>query len=602
MNILNRINNPQDLKALHIKELQQLSEEIRGFLIENVSKTGGHLAPNLGIVELTTALHYVFASPIDTFLWDVGHQSYVHKILTGRKHLFSTLRQKNGLSGYPCPQESPHDTIHAGHAATSLSIGAGIAGAKKIKGDSSATIALIGDGAFTSGTVYEALNDTAWRDLPLIIILNDNKMSISENVGGIARHLEKLRTNRYYLRTKRRIYRTLQGIPLGQIIADIFYRIKLNIKGFFIKRYSVFENLGVKYMGPFDGHDLANLITIFNYIKNEKSPILLHILTKKGLGFKESEQNPTGFHGISAQDDSIPIGGKSFSSAFGEILCRLAEKEERIIAITAAMREGTGLSSFAKKFPLRFIDVGIAESHAVGAAVGLALQDFRPVVAIYSTFLQRAYDQCVHDVGIGNLPVIFCLDRAGLVPGDGKTHQGIFDISFLRTIPNFIIFTPINAQELEMGLQFALTLQNPFALRYPKTTVSTLNIELPPIILGEGFELRTGSKGVIAFLGGPLEGLFEKQWDGYALYHLRFAKPFSEKTLAYLLKFKDIIIVEENIENGSLGQFLKGEILSLSPSAKVTLKNLGDGFPTVDSREGLLSDYGFVPLDINIKK
>ena len=594
MSLLDHINSPEDIKKLSSSELKKLASEIRSFLIDNVSKTGGHLAPNLGVVELTIALHRVFNSPKDSMMWDVGHQSYVHKILTGRKEQFPTLRQEGGLSGFPSPEESPHDVFHAGHASTSLSIGAGIAGAKRQKGETSATIAIIGDGAFTSGMVYEALNDIAWRNLPLIIILNDNKMSISENVGGISRHLDRLRTHRWYLRTKRRIHRMLQGIPFGRHMAEMAYRAKVAVKNLFIHKHTIFDSLGIKYFGPFDGHDIDNLISLFSYIKNEKSPVLLHILTKKGLGFKESEENPTAFHGVSGKQASS--SGEGFSAAFGRVLCETAEKDPRIMAITAAMKEGTGLVGFASRFPQRYIDVGIAESHAVGLAAGLAQQGYRPVVAIYSTFLQRAYDQCVHDVGLGSYPVIFAIDRAGLVPADGPTHQGVFDIAYLLTIPNFVIFAPIDATEMQMAFKFALTLEAPFVLRYPKDVVPTHNYSLPAIEMGRGAFLREGTKGVIAFFSPLLEGFIDPQWEGWALYHLRFAKPISDAMISDLASFDKIIIVEEGIL--ALGLLLKEKISMVNPNAHIFLKSIKDEFPPVGTRKALLARYGLSPLQV----
>ncbi|MGL5255119.1 MAG: 1-deoxy-D-xylulose-5-phosphate synthase [Brevinema sp.] len=594
MSILDHVNSPEDVKNLSSSELKILASEIRTFLIDSVSKTGGHLAPNLGVVELTIALHRVFNSPKDSMMWDVGHQSYVHKILTGRSCFFSTLRQEGGLNGFPCPEESVHDVFHAGHASTSISICAGIAGAKRQKGETSATIAIIGDGSFTSGMVYEALNDIAWRNLPVIIILNDNKMSISENVGGISRHLDRLRTHRWYLRTKRRIHRILKHIPFGFRIAEMIYSIKAVIKNIFIQKHTIFDSLGVQYFGPFDGHDIENLTALFSYVKNEKSPILLHILTKKGLGFKESEKNPIAFHGVSGKFASQ--SGESFSSVFGRVICEVAEKDPRIMGITAAMKEGTGLVEFANRFPQRYIDVGIAESHAVGLAAGLAQQGYRPVVAIYSTFLQRAYDQCVHDVGIGSYPVIFALDRAGLVPADGPTHQGVFDIAFLLTIPNFIIFSPIDSSEMEMALKFALIQDAPFAFRYPKDVVPQHKYHLPALELGRGTFLRRGTKGVIAFFGPLLEGFHDPQWDGWALYHLRFAKPISESMLTDLASFERIIIVEEGV--AALGLLLKEKISVINPHAQIFLKYIKDEFPPIGTRKALLARYGLSPLHV----
>ncbi|MGL4394098.1 MAG: 1-deoxy-D-xylulose-5-phosphate synthase [Brevinema sp.] len=600
--VLNTIDSPDDLKKIPVSQLSVLAEEIRHFLIENVTVTGGHLAPNLGVVELTIALHYVFDSPMDAFIWDVGHQAYVHKILTGRKDQFPTLRQKGGLAGFPNPKESKHDIIHVGHSSTSVSIAAGIATSKKLNGDPSSTIAIIGDGSFTSGMVYEALNDASWRNLPIIVILNDNKMSISENVGGIANHLNTLRTNKKYLHLKKNVNTFLKGSAIGRVLAGQIYHFKSVLKNRLYHQENLFENLGVSYQGPFDGHNIEQLIALFEDVKSQNSPLLLHILTKKGQGHDASLCNPINFHGIAGSTQST-AQGKSWSKVFGDAMISLAQKDDRVVVLTAAMREGTGLVEYSQKFPERFIDVGIAEQHAVTCAAGMALCGKKPIVAIYSTFLQRSYDQLIHDVAIGNAPVIFCLDRAGLVPADGMTHQGIFDLAYLRTIPNMTVMAPLTEQEFNMMMEFAMELHSPVAIRYPKECAPQIDLTLPSMELGQGVELESGNDGVIVILGSLYDQaqkartiLQTQKQQNYALYHLRFAKPISPKTLQYLSSKKNVVIVEEGVR--SLGDYLYTELMNIDPSMNIILKNIGDQFPDVDTRDGLIQDMGFSPENL----
>lgn len=602
--ILDKINTPSDLKECTISELSVLAQEIRTFLIEHVTQSGGHLAPNLGVIELTLALHYVFNSPQDGFIWDVGHQAYTHKILTDRKHMFSTLRKKNGLSGYPSPQESIHDIVHAGHSSTSISLGVGVASAKKLMQDQSATISIIGDGSFTSGMVYEALNDASWRKIPLLIILNDNKMSISENVGGIAKHLNTLRTNKIYLSFKKGIFQKLSYSVWGQRVFQFLFAIKSMLKKVVFRQSNIFENLGVKYLGPFDGHHLPQLISLLQEVRDEiqdvQEPMILHILTEKGKGYKEAQENPTHYHGISGKDDSIPLNpkqGASWSKIFGKIVCELALENEDIIAITAAMREGTGLVDFSNQFPERFIDVGIAEQHAVTCAAGLAIQGKRPIVAIYSTFLQRSYDQIIHDVAIAKYPVIFCLDRSGIVPGDGKTHQGVFDIAYLRTIPEMIVMSPLNEIELKMMLQQALSWSKPVAIRYPKDVASHQLSEMPALILGNGVELYSGTDGVIVIFGSlfniaqQTRELLLQKGQKFAIYHCRFAKPIATEMIEYLKQFSKIVVLEEGIAIGGIGEYFKTQLIH----QQLYLFNVGDQIPNMGTRESLLDDFEFNP-------
>lgn len=610
LNLLETLNSNEDLKKLSRSEMEQLAKEIREFLVAKVSKTGGHLAPNLGVVEITLALHRVFDSPRDSFIWDVGHQVYVHKILTGRRDDFSTLRQKDGLSGFPKPQESEHDIIHAGHSSTSLSVAAGIAQAKRLEGNKSATIAVIGDGSFTAGMVYEALNTLSHQKLPVIIILNDNGMSISENVGGISNYFDHIRTSRPYLRFKNKFQRLLEKIPgVGCMMKKSLYGIKESIKEGIIPG-KFFQDLGISYYGPYNGHHLEDLEKLFSEFKNIDKPILIHLHTIKGKGFLPSESDPTSYHGIGpvcSDDDSIPLqkSGISYSKVFGEKMLKLSEKDEKICAITAAMSTGTGLCDFSHTYPNRFYDVGIAEQHAVTFSAGLAIRGFKPVVAIYSTFLQRAYDQVMHDVGIGNYGVLFCLDRAGLVPGDGETHQGIFDIAFLRTVPNMSILLPSTKSELEMMMEESLSrLSSPIAIRYPKEIASDPK-NIPPLEWGEGALYEEGKDVILVSCGALLENCLSAREElksektDAAVFNLRFAKPSSEKTLKFLSSdSRPVLFIEEGIEKGGIAESLAFEILKKNQKKKIRVLAVPDEFPPVGTRDELLKKYGFSARNI----
>ncbi len=604
--MLEKVNYPQDLKKLSLKELQILSEDIRSFLIEKVTKTGGHLSPNLGIVELTIALHYCFDGLKDSIIWDVGHQAYVHKILTGRKDKFDSLRQYNGLSGYPDPQESNYDVFHAGHSSTSISLASGIAKAKLLTGDESYTIAVIGDGAFTGGLVYEAINTIAHENLPVIIVLNDNGMSISQNVGGISKYLYRLQEVRSYLHFKWTVEKLLRKklSKVGDVIVKFLYRLKESVKILSIKR-NFFEDLGIAYVGPMDGHNIKTLINTFEEVKQIKKPILIHVVTKKGKGYNPSEENPAKFHGISGVatncDSSIPLKSTlpSYSEIFGKKLCELAKRDDKIFAITAAMKSGTGLTEFASLFPDRFADVGITEDHAILYASGLQKTGVKPVVAIYSTFLQRGYDQLLHDVGIGKYKILFCIDRAGLVLDDGPTHQGIFDISYLRSIPNFTIMLPATKSELEMMMEFALNnLNGPIAIRYPKDYAIDLEEYKPEnykIEIGKGVMVREGNDIIIISCGTLLKEAINVSNSlagkiDVGVYNLRFAKPINKEIL-YLFNDKPILIIEEGIENGGVASYLESELLKLNCKRKVEKITVGDEFPPIGKREELLDLY-----------
>ena len=471
---LDKIKNLQDFKALETEELPYLAKDIRKFLVQSISKTGGHLASNLGVVELTMALHYVFDSPEDKMIWDVGHQAYVHKLLTGRRVGFKNLRKFGGMSGFPKRIESEHDVFETGHSSTSISAALGMAVARDLKGEKSHVIAIIGDGALTGGMAYEALNNAGRGHTNLIVILNDNEMSISENVGGMCKYLNRLRSKKEYLQAKEDVESALYKVPVvGDKLVKTVKRTKEGVKGFFMPN-TLFEEIGLTYLGPIDGHSFEELIDILENAKEMKGPVLIHVKTKKGKGYALAEGNPSSYHGVGPFDIAEGIDCNSnkvtFSSRFGESMCKAAEKEEALVAITAAMPEGTGLLEFSKCHPHRFFDVGIAEQHAVTFAAGLATGGYKPVVAVYSSFLQRAYDQILHDVCLQNLPVIFGVDRSGLVGEDGKTHQGIFDIAYLSSMPNMTILSPKMPEEVTLALDYAIMHNGPVAIRYPRGT------------------------------------------------------------------------------------------------------------------------------------
>ncbi|MGC8764387.1 MAG: 1-deoxy-D-xylulose-5-phosphate synthase [Brevinematia bacterium] len=614
--MLEKVNFPEDLKKLKIEELEILSEEIRDFLIEKVTKTGGHLSPNLGIVELTIALHYSFDFPKDSLIWDVGHQSYVHKILTGRKHLFDKLRQSGGLSGYPEPEESKYDCFHSGHSSTSISLASGLAKAKSLKNDESYTIAVIGDGAFTGGLVYEAINTIAHENLPVIIILNDNGMSISQNVGGIAKYLRQLQSSKSYLHFKWSVEKILKKklSTVGEKMVKFLYRLKESIKILSMGR-NFFEDLGIAYLGPMDGHNIKTLINTFEEVKKVKKPILIHIVTRKGKGYIPSEENPGKYHGISpsiTNGDSFQPekSGITYSEVFGKKLCELAKKDEKIFAITAAMKLGTGLLEFSNQFPHRFSDVGITEDHAILYAAGLQKAGFKPVVAIYSTFLQRGYDELIHDVGIGNYKILFCIDRAGLVADDGKTHQGIFDISYLRSIPNFTIMLPSCKTELEQMMEYAIeNLDGPIAIRYPKDSATDYEEFNPlscPIKKGTGITVKSGKDLILISTGTLLkEALYaSKALEGIIdieVYNLRFAKPLSEEIFLSFSDDRPILIIEEGIENGGVASFLQKKFLGKNQKRKVEIITLPDEFPPIGKRNELLQHYFLTGKEIKTK-
>jgi len=473
LDFLEAINNPKDIKKLNLAQLEKLAIEIRTEILSVVANNGGHLAPNLGVVELTLAIHSVYSSPIDKIVWDVGHQAYVHKLITGRKGIFPTLRKYNGLSGFPKRSESCHDVFDAGHSSTSISAALGLAKARDLKGDKYKVVAVIGDGAMTGGMAFEALNHAGHLSTDLTVILNDNEMSIAQNVGAMSAYLNRVRIDPFYTKRKEDLEILLKKIPaIGSTMIKVADRLKDSLR-YLLVPGMLFEELGFKYFGPVNGHDINELKTVLQNAKHMNKPVLVHVITKKGKGYLPAEENPDKFHGIGPFDMKTGQAYKesknpSYTSIFSDTLVKLGETNPKILAFTAAMGEGTGTTSFAKRFPKRSFDVGIAEQHAVTMAAALALEGFKPFVAIYSTFLQRAYDQIVHDVALQNAPVVFALDRAGIVGEDGPTHHGVFDISYLRHIPNFIIMAPKDENELQHMLYTASVYNGPVAIRYPR--------------------------------------------------------------------------------------------------------------------------------------
>ena len=556
--ILDRINGIKDLKALDVDELPALCEELRAFLIEHVSKTGGHLASSLGAVELIVAMHYVFDSPTDKLIFDVGHQAYVHKILTGRKDRFDTLRTENGISGFPKHSESEHDAFDTGHASTAISAALGLARAKRLKGEPGMAVALVGDGAMTGGLSFEGLDDAGRERIPLLVILNDNQMSISQNVGGIKNSLSLMRSNRTYNAFKRWLIGILESSRFGKFLGRHMERFKNRIKMFFAPNLP-FEEFGFLYLGPIDGHDVRTLVKYLRRCRELNKPILLHTLTTKGKGYPFAVENPEKFHGIAPFEIMTgkvnPQNQKSCSEVFGETMVRLAKDDPRIVAITAAMPSGTGLSEFAKAYPDRFFDVGIAEAHAVTMAAGLARGGLRPVVAIYSSFLQRAYDSVLHDVCLQNLPVVLAVDRAGLVGADGETHQGVSDPAFLSTMPHLAVYAPSSQSELAAMLETALSREEPCAVRYPRGSLPDVPMRTP-IAFGK-WEVVVPLTDTVIVAHGTLLPLAEwiAKKNGAGLVNARFLQPMDEEMIAYFRAHDTrLLVLEENTV--SLGEKL----------------------------------------------
>ncbi|KPL03451.1 MAG: 1-deoxy-D-xylulose-5-phosphate synthase [candidate division Zixibacteria bacterium SM1_73] len=608
---LDQIDSPEDLKSIPIENLKELAEEIREKIITVVSKNGGHLAPNLGAVELTLALHYVFDSPKDKIIWDVGHQCYTHKLLTGRKDRFGSLRKHEGISGFPKKCESEHDVFDVGHASTSISTALGVACARNHKEENFFVVAVVGDGALTGGLSFEGLNNSGALGKNLIVILNDNKMSISKNVGAMSKYLTDLLTDEKYNKLKAEVWELVGRFKRRDKIRAAVAKVEESVKGFLVPGI-LFEKLGFRYFGPLDGHDIAGLIKTLEHLKTLNRPILLHILTKKGKGYKFAEEDAPRFHGIGAFDkvtgnSNGQIGKTTYTDIFGSTIVKLAQNDEKIVALTAAMTLGTGLVDFARIFPERFYDVGIAEQHGTTFGSGLASQGLKPIFAVYSTFLQRAFDQVIHDVALQNLPLILAIDRAGLVGEDGPTHHGTFDLSYLRQIPNWVVMAPKDGNELKNMLYTAVRWQNgPVAIRYPRGPIPddpTCGDPVEPthdftsIEMGSWERSRKGKDLAILAVGSmvypALEAAEQLKKDGIdvEVVNARFVKPLDEAMLLSVLKGYDkIITVEENALLGGFGSAIL-EFAEAHGIKNVLIKRMGipDKFIEHGSRKKLLS-------------
>lgn len=622
--LIDGIQSPEDLKKLSRDRLPSLAEELREIIIGHVSCGGGHLASNLGVVELTIALHYVFNAPADKIIWDVGHQCYPHKLLTGRFKEFPTLRKYGGLSGFPRMNESPYDAFGTGHSSTSISAATGMIEARDKRGERFKVIAVIGDGAMTSGLAFEALNHAGHLKKDVIVILNDNEMSISKNVGALSAYLNRILSGEMYQRFKKETRSFIEQIPkLGGPVSKIAQKAEESLKGFFLPGM-LFQELGFDYTGPIDGHNIDLLIDNLTRLKTADGPVLLHVMTKKGRGYKFSEKDPCVFHGIGpfdmdtgvlASDGAVP----TYSEVFGRSLTELAKKDIRVVTVSAAMREGTGLDIFAETFPERFYDVGIAEPHAVTFAAGLATQGLRPVVAIYSTFLQRAYDEILHDVCLQNLPVVFAIDRAGIVGEDGATHQGIFDISYLRHIPNLVVMAPVDGDELKGMLRLALQHDGPCAIRYPrgkcsdallvtanKLSASHESLSLitrqssQPLEIGKAEMITEGDDIAVVAVGNcvypALKAAEKLREDGIkaSVVNARFIKPLDEELIISLSnRTRRIVTVEENVLAGGFGSAVL-ECLSKTGLSPVSVRRIGIGDEFVEhgSQAILRKKYG----------
>jgi 1-deoxy-D-xylulose-5-phosphate synthase len=565
--LLERINSPADLKSLSLKDLARLAEEVRREIVCTVAQNGGHLAPSLGCVELTLALHYVFDAPRDAIIWDVGHQSYTHKLITGRREQFLTLRQPGGISGFPRRSESPYDAFGTGHASTSVSAALGLTVGRALKKEKGKVIAIIGDGAMTGGMAFEGLNQAGYLERDLVLVLNDNEMSIAPNVGALSSFLSRKKTSKLAVRLRKEVRNFLNSVPgIGRDILQLVRRGEDSLMSFFTPGM-LFEALRFDYVGPINGHRLDRLIETFTNVTHVEGPVLVHVITTKGKGYQPAECDPSRFHGLGRFEVTTGelVTGKgppSYTEVFGETLVKLAREDERIIAITAAMPEGTGLSQFASSYPDRFFDVGICEQHAVTFAAGLAAEGFRPVVAIYSTFLQRAYDQILHDVCLQNLPVVFVMDRGGLVGEDGPTHQGLFDFSYLRHMPNMVLMAPADENELRSMLKTALVHEGPVAIRYPRGAAMGVPIDAEPDLLpmGKGKLVRRGSDLAILAIGNrvapAIEAAMALESEGLkaAVVNCRFVKPLDRELILQAAGDSGrLITVEENVLQGGFG-------------------------------------------------
>ena len=597
--LLEQIDMPLDLRQLPEARLPELACELREFLIQTVAKTGGHFAANLGTVELSIALHYVFDTPEDRLVWDVGHQTYPHKILTGRRTRMETLRRKGGIAGFPKRDESPYDTFGVGHSSTSLSAALGMAIAAEQANSDRKVVAVIGDGAMTAGMAFEALNHAGHLKPDLLVILNDNEMSISPNVGALSAHLTKLLSGRFFSSVREGGKRMLSRVPP---MLEVARRAEEHVKGMFAPG-TLFEELGFNYFGPVDGHDLPTLVQTLRNLRALKGPRLLHVVTRKGKGYPPAEDEPVGYHGVGVFDPACGLkparsgGGPSYTQVFGEWLCDMAERDERLIGITPAMREGSGLVEFAERFPDRYFDVAIAEQHAVTLAAGLACEGLKPVVAIYSTFLQRAYDQLIHDVALQNLPVLFAIDRAGLVGPDGPTHAGSFDYSYLRCIPNLVVMAPADENECREMLYTGFQLNQPAAVRYPRgkgTGVEVRREEMRSLPLGQAVVRRRGRDLALLAFGSMVEvaELVARQMDATVV-NMRFIKPLDEAVVVRLAaEHRWLVTLEENVVTGGAGSAVNECLAARSIQVPVYNIGLPDRFVGQGERDELLAQCG----------
>ena len=600
--ILDNINSPADLKKLSYQELEVLSKELRDYVIKVVSENGGHLASNLGVVELTLALHRVFDTPRDKIVWDVRHQSYIHKIITGRRESFKTLRKINGISGFPKREESVYDSFETGHSSTSISAALGMAKARDLAGENYSVAAVIGDGALTGGMAFEALNHAGDFPTNLIVILNDNEMSISHNIGGLSNYLSKIRTEPAYFKMKGKIEAILNRIP---VIGGSMFRGAERLRDwmkYLLVPGVIFEELGFKYFGPINGHDIRKLEDVIKRAKSYNGyPVLIHVVTVKGKGYSIAENKPDIYHGISPffiENGELKSKNskKTYSEIFGDTLLKLAGEDNKIVAVSAAMAEGTGLSAFASKYKGRFFDVGIAEQHAVTFCAGLASEGFRPVFAVYSTFLQRAYDQIIHDVCMQKLNVVFAIDRAGIVGSDGETHQGVFDITYLRHIPNIRIMSPKDGNELSEMLEMALSLEGPMAIRYPRGKAKKFEFAHTPLELGKSEVILEGEDGVIISEGNMVSTALEvcerleKAGRNFTLVNARFIKPLDEELLVGLSKkHKLIYTLEDNVVSGGFGSSILELLSRLRADVDVRIIGFDDSFIPHGEKEELYS-------------
>lgn len=611
--ILDKVNYPKDIKKLTEQEKILLSAELRDTIIKTISKTGGHLASNLGVIELTIALLSCFDLPEDKIVWDVGHQTYVYKLLTGRKDRFNTIRQKDGLAGFPRTSESIYDCFDTGHSSTSISAALGMARARDILHQNNKVVAVIGDGALTGGMAMEALSDAGVSKTNLIVILNDNEMSISKNTGGISRILSKVRSGKHYLKSRNRIKRFVMHIPLiGNFLYKSIIRILRSIKTLFIKNM-YFEDLGFKYLGPVNGHSIDQLEEILTRAKDVEGPVLIHVHTKKGNGYKPAEEEPNKYHSVSPFDidtgKPIKEKQKDYSAQMGETLTKLAKKDKKIVAITAAMEEGTGLTEFAESYPDRFFDVEIAEQHGLTLAAGMASAGLKPVIPIYSSFLQRGYDQLLHDICLQNLPVTICVDRAGCVGNDGETHQGLYDLSYLNTIPNMTVIAPKNFEELSMMLEYAVNANKPIAIRYPRGNESSYKFSKSSKIeygkseiIKQGKDLTIVAIGKMVSYACEVADILKKDGINAEVINARFLKPLDTKTIIKSLeKTNKLITIEDNDIYGGLATTIKNNLTKTYPT-------LSFGYPDEYIKHGTVNEiekkYGLDPESIykKIKK